>query len=144
MSVRKEYKKYPLDLKPNKAIGVQLPLGGNPLFKLSYTTEEQAISNLKNLLLTRKGERPFQPNFGSDIYSLLFEQISADLEVSLTESLTDDINFWLPYILIDDITINLDEDYNKVEISLNVRVTENGANTQITIFVTEQGSVSIV
>jgi hypothetical protein len=72
MAQRKEYRIHPLDLKRNVAIGVVLPMGGNPLFKLSYTTEEQALSNLKNLLLTRKGERPFQPLFGTNIYSILF------------------------------------------------------------------------
>ena len=144
MPVRKEYRRNPLDLKPNKAIGVQLPLGGDPLFKLSYTTEEQAISNLKNLILTRKGERPFQPQFGSDVYSLLFEQISETLSSDLEDSLRADIKFWLPYIIIDDVNVITLEDSNRVEISLKVRVTENGANTQITILVTEQGNVSIV
>ena len=144
MPIRKEYRVNPLDLKKNKAIGVQLPLGGDPLFKLSYTTEEQAISNLKNLILTRKGERPFQPEFGSDVYSLLFEQMSSTLSSDLENSLRADIKFWLPYIIIDDVTTTSLEDSNRVEISLKVRVTENGANTQITIFVTEQGNVSIV
>ena len=144
MPVRKEYRRNPLDLKPNKAIGVQLPLGGDPLFKLSYTTEEQAISNLKNLILTRKGERPFQPQFGSDVYSLLFEQISETLSSDLEDSLRADIKFWLPYIIIDEVNVITLEDNNRVEISLKVRVTENGANTQITILVTEQGNVSIV
>lgn len=144
MPVRKEYRRNPLDLKPNKAIGVQLPLGGDPLFKLSYTTEEQAISNLKNLILTRKGERPFQPQFGSDVYSLLFEQISSTLSSDLEDSLRADIKFWLPYIIIDEVNVVTLEDSNRVEISLKVRVTENGANTQITILVTEQGNVSIV
>ena len=144
MPIRKEYRVNPLDLKKNKAIGVQLPLGGDPLFKLSYTTEEQAISNLKNLILTRKGERPFQPEFGSDVYSLLFEQMSSTLSSDLENSLRADIKFWLPYIIIDDVNTTSLEDSNRVEISLKVRVTENGANTQITIFVTEQGNVSIV
>ena len=144
MPVRKEYRRNPLDLKPNKAIGVQLPLGGDPLFKLSYTTEEQAISNLKNLLLTQKGERPFQPLFGSDIYSLLFEQISENINIELEDSIREDIKFWLPYIIVDDLTIDSKNDLNRVDISLRVRVTENGANTQITILVTDQGNVSIV
>ena len=144
MAVRKEYKIHPLDLKKNKAIGVKLPLGGDPVFQLSYTTEEQAISNLKNLILTRKGERPFQPLFGSDVYSLLFEQISENLNLDLEDSLRNDIEFWLPYIIVDDVNVNTIEDYNRVEISLKVRVTETGANTQITILVTEQGNVSIV
>ena len=144
MAVRKEYTRNPLDLKKNKAIGVQLPLGGSPLFKLSYTTEEQAISNLKNLLLTRKGERPFQPLFGSDIYSILFEQISENINNELEDTLRDDIKFWLPYIVVDSIVVNAKNDYNRVNINLVVRVTENGANTNITVLVSEQGDISIV
>jgi len=144
MAVRKEYTRNPLDLKKNKAIGVQLPLGGSPLFKLSYTTEEQAISNLKNLLLTRKGERPFQPLFGSDIYSILFEQITENINNELEDTLRDDIKFWLPYIVVDSIVVNAENDYNRVNINLVVRVTENGANTNITVLVSEQGDISIV
>ena len=144
MPVRKEYKVNPLDLKRNKAIGVKLPLGGDPLFSLSYTTEEQAISNLKNLLLTRKGERPFQPNFGTDIYTLLFEQISEQLSDDLEETLRNDIRYWLPYIIVDDINIITNEDYNRINISLVVKVTEQGANVVINMMVTEQGNITIV
>lgn len=144
MPTRKEYKVNPLDLKRNKAIGVKLPLGGDPLFSLSYTTEEQAISNLKNLLLTRKGERPFQPEFGTDIYTLLFEQISTELSSTLEDSLRSDIEYWLPYIVIDEINIITNEDYNRVDISLKVKVTEQGANVVINILVSEQGNITIV
>ena len=144
MAVRKEYRFNPLDLKKNKAIVVKLPLGGDPIFAQSYTTEEQAISNLKNLVLTRKGERPFQPLFGTDVYSLLFEQITADTSQRLEQGLSDDINFWLPYIIVDNVSVNQNEDMNSVSISLNFRVTENGANENIIILVSEQGNVSIV
>ena len=44
----------------------------------SFTSFEQVKSNLKNLLLIRKGERIFQPNFGSGIHELLFEQFTDD------------------------------------------------------------------
>ena len=141
---RPEYKINPLDLKKNTAIGVMLPMGGAPIFKSSYTTEEQAISNLKNLILTRKGERPFQPDFGTDVYSLLFEQITSDLGDTLDSTLRADIKYWLPYIIIDDILINVEEDYNRVSISMKFKITENGANENITILVTNQGGVSIL
>tara|TARA_R110000796_G_scaffold76901_5_gene171796 strand:- start:211 stop:645 length:435 start_codon:yes stop_codon:yes gene_type:complete len=144
MSARKEFKINPLDLKRNKAIGVMLPLGGSPLFKLSYTTEEQGLSNLKNLILTRKGERPLQPLFGTDVYSLLFEQITPSLASDLDDSLRADIEFWLPYIVIDELIVNAEDDYNRVNINLTVRVTENGANTNIIILVSDQGDISIV
>ena len=76
---RKEYFYNPIDFNNDVAVGVKLPFGKpNGLFSQSYTTEEQAVSNLKNLLLTRKGERPFQPLFGSDVYFQLFELIDLD------------------------------------------------------------------
>ena len=144
MAFRTQYRYNPIDLKPNKAVGVMLPLGGNPMFKLSYTTEKQAVSNLKNLLLTRKGERPFQPLFGSDIYSLLFENIDTDLEGDLQESLSNDINFWLPYILLQNVEVNSDPDFNKVSIKISFKVTEQGSNQTIILEVDNQGSLSIV
>lgn len=144
MAGRKEYRVDPLDLKPNTAVGVMLPLGGAPIFKSSYTTEEQAISNLKNLLLTRKGERPFQPNFGTEIYSLLFEQIELDTTESLETSIRADIKYWLPYIIVSELVVTTEEDLNRVQIKLSVKVTNTGANTNIIIYVTNQGNISIV
>ena len=44
-------------------------------FPRAKTVKEQAFSNIKNLLLTQKGERVGQPNFGSNLPSLLFEQV---------------------------------------------------------------------
>jgi len=141
---RLQYRINPIDLKPNKAVGVMLPMGGKPMFKLSYTTEQQAISNLKNLLLTTKGERAFQPLFGADIYSLLFENIQSDLDSSLEESLTNDIKFWLPYILLDSVDVNSEPDSNKVSIKINFRVTSQGANQTIVLEVDNQGGLSVV
>jgi len=134
----------PLDLQPDVAIGVTLPYGKKGgLFQLSYTTEEQSVSNLKSLLLTRKGERLFQPNFGSDVYSLMFENINSDLSSQLDESLRADIEYWLPYIIIDDINIEVIEDRNYVRIELSFRVTEQGANQQIILFIDNAGTTTI-
>ena len=141
---RKEYRYNPIDFKKDVAVGVQLPFGKNKgLFSLSYTTEEQAISNLKNLLLTRKGERPFQPQFGSDVYSLMFEQMDIDLPNKLSAQLGEDIEFWLPYIVIDDIVVEPDFDRNFVSISLSFRVTEDGSNQQIIMFIDSAGTTTL-
>ncbi len=143
MAVRKEWKINPIDLKKNIAVGVKLPFGGAGIFQLSYTTEEQAISNLKNLVLTRKGERPFQPLFGTDVYSLLFEQMGGFIEDNLKSSIKEDINFWLPYILLSDVIVDANPDYNRVNRSLNFTVTETGANQTITLQVDQQGGLTI-
>mgnify|MGYP005991799935 FL=1 len=139
---RKEYFYNPIDFEPDVAVGIKLPFGKpNGLFSQSYTTEEQAVSNLKNLLLTRKGERVFQPEFGSDVYSLLFENIDINIESKLVDTLTKDINFWLPYIVIDNVDVNANQDRNSVRIELRFRVTEQGANQQIIIFFDSEGAV---
>ena len=51
----------------NFAYGITLPVqrGNTGYFSQAFNSFEQAKSNLKNLLLTRKGERIFQPNFGT-------------------------------------------------------------------------------
>ena len=144
MAQRKEYFYNPIDLEKDIAVGITLPFGKNKgLFSLSYTTEEQAISNLKNLLLTRKGERLFQPEFGSSVYSLLFEQMSEDLSTQMDEQLREDIGFWLPYIVIDELIIQPNYDKNYVGIELKFRVTAQGANQQIIMFVDSAGSATI-
>ena len=138
---RKEYYYNPIDFKPDVAVGVKLPFGKpKGLFAQSYTTEEQAVSNLKNLLLTRKGERPFQPLFGSDVYFQLFENIDLNLNDRISETLSEDIKFWLPYIVIDNIGIETNPDRNFVRIELRFRVTEQGANQQIILFIDSAGS----
>jgi len=137
---RPTYTYNPFDLIPDKAIGLKLPFTGKKqLFDQSYTTEEQSISNLKNLLLTRKGERLMHPNFGTAIYDSLFENIDDQFYADIEQSLTEDINFWLPYIVIDSIqAIELDpgeaRDYeNGFKVLIKFRVTENGANRTIII-----------
>ena len=141
---RKEYSYNPIDFEKDVAVGITLPFGkNNGLFSLSYTTEEQSISNLKNLLLTRKGERPFQPEFGSDVYSLMFEQIGPDLQNDISDTIKGDVSFWLPYIIIDDINVEVIHDRNYVSITLTFKVTEDGANQTIIMFIDSAGTTTI-
>jgi phage baseplate assembly protein W len=145
MRNRPQFSINPIDTKRDVAVGILLPFGTDRgLFKQSYTTEQQAISNLKSLLLTRKGERLFQPEFGTDIYSILFEQMTAATENDLTESLISDIEFWLPYIIIDKLNVSVDNDRNSILIKLSVRVSETGANTEIIILVQSNGGIEIL
>jgi len=144
MSRKREEKKYhPLDLQKNIGVGIPLPLGGTPIFATTFTTEEQALSNLKNLLLTRKGERPFQPLFGTDVPSFLFENITKNLLDNLKAGLQKDIEFWLPYINIKEIIVDDLSNENRINISFSFSIGESGANQIIIVNVDEQGSLSI-
>ena len=59
------------------AIGITLPFrrGNNGFFAQSYRTIDQVKSNIKNLLLTSKGERLMHPNFGTGLQELLFSPL---------------------------------------------------------------------
>jgi len=107
----------------NFAYGITLPVkrGNTGYFEQAFSSFEQAKSNLKNLLLTRKGERIMQPNFGSGLHELLFEQADEQLEQRLEEEITNTVNFWLPYVSISEIEVNMTDemkDRNRVDMKV--------------------------
>lgn len=92
----------------NYAYGITLPVrrGETGYFEQAFQSFEQAKSNLLNLLLTKKGERIMQPDFGTGLDSLLFEQLTdVEFEERLQDTITESVNFWLPYINIDEIEV---------------------------------------
>ena len=56
---------YPNDINPNTVIGVGFPLHVG-MWNKNYNTSAQVKDNLRNLILTMKGERVMQPEFGCD------------------------------------------------------------------------------
>ena len=88
------------DLNPDIFIGLKLPFNRDKsgLFGRTQTTLEQAGSNVKNLLLTAKGERVMQPDFGSRLRELLFEQYTEDLTDRIKQEIQEAMSTWLPYI----------------------------------------------
>ena len=94
------------------AYGITLPLkrGGAGYFEQAFTSFEQAKSNLKNLLLTKKGERVMQPEFGTGLEALLFEPMDGEFESKLTDTITQTVNYWLPYINVEEIDIEMTDE----------------------------------
>jgi phage baseplate assembly protein W len=111
------------------AIGITLPIQiGNTAFNQSFKTAEQASSNIKNLLLTKRGERIMQPNFGSGLQELLFDFNDDSLAEKIEDTVTLALENWLPYISVDTIDIgasDLDKDNNIVNVSIKFRVLGN-------------------
>ena len=121
------------------AIGITLPIQiGNTAFNQSFTTKEQVSSNIKNLLLTKKGERLLQPNFGSGLQELLFDFNDDRLAVKIEEIITESITNWLPYVDIRQIDVaqsNENKDRNQVEISITFGVANTPDLNQVTFTV---------
>jgi phage baseplate assembly protein W len=111
------------------AIGISLPLQvAGTGFRQTYNTTDQSKSNIKNLLLTQKGERILQPEFGSGLQSILFDFNDDDVATKIEDTINEAFEMWLPYVTIADIVVEqTDElkDRNRVSISLKFQVNGN-------------------
>ena len=111
-----------------------------------YLTVDQAFQNLRNLLLTKKGERVIMPNFGTELLSVIFESNLSAIKEVILDILTPPINYWLPYIniiSIDTITAEDDPSLN-YNISITISFSVSTYNTQsITISATESGILEV-
>ena len=99
------------DLNPDVKIGVSLPMDhidGSGFFPGTSTTLTQTSSNIRNLLLTNKGERVGQPDFGCGLLQVLFEPMSDDLLESVRATIEEAIAFWLPHVTINKIEVERD------------------------------------
>ena len=124
----------PLDLQKNIAIGVSLPFNGpSGPFNKTYSTKEQIKSNLINLLLTNKGERVFNPEFGADIKKALFEGITEDTSTLIQNLITTNVNYFIPEINVDDIVVEPNEDNNSYNIIVKYSLVISGTADQITV-----------
>jgi phage baseplate assembly protein W len=117
------------------AIGLTLPLQmGTQTFNQSYDNLEQLKSNVKNLLLTNRGERLAQPLFGTNLRELLFEQNTDDIKSQIYESIENAIEFWLPQLEISSIDIesnNSLKDSNTINVSIVFTAKYNQQNFKV-------------
>ena len=108
----------------------------------SYSTEDQLISNVKNLVLTRRGERIMQPMFGTTLQDALFEQNTELLTQTVRSSIEDAIKFWLPYVDITELTVTPviavlgNQEDHGVTISLRIALNGQKSEQEITFLAT--------
>ena len=123
----------PLDLQKNIVIGVSLPFNAAGVFNKTYSTKDQIKSNLINLLLTDKGERIMNPEFGADVRRSLFDNITESNNEVLRLKIIDAINIFIPEIELGNIDIVPDFDYNTLNITINYRLIISNTPDQITV-----------
>ena len=141
-----------IDTEKDVAVGIKLPLNNasKGLFELSYSTQDQAVSNLKNLLLTSKGERRYLPTFGTGIMNLLFDPNTTEVGENLKDEISSAISFWMPYIIINNIDIKQKIDAlgaqaeHGLSITINFRVSNQGANQTIVLDINQSGTIAIL
>jgi phage baseplate assembly protein W len=123
----------PRDLDKNKAIGVSIPFNGGGVFKSTFSTKDQIKSNLINLLLTYKGERVLNPQFGADLPRLLFEPINNDTLIKIENQIVTSVSTYIPEITITNIEITPDTDENTIYVNVIYQLKLSGTTDNIII-----------
>ena len=128
---------YPNDVDENNPIGVGFPLTIGTQNQ-NFFTSQQVHDNLRNLILTMKGERPMNPTFGCDIYYLLFEQLNDDtIQEAAFDAVTSAVSEWMPAVNIRDLELNSRYDENlvivKIFYSVNGWSADNVLNLEVKV-----------
>jgi phage baseplate assembly protein W len=124
--------------RPSTGVGISLPFDGPTGINSTYTTQAAIKSNLLNYLLTDNRERIFNPNFGSGIRSMLFEQITTSTTAELRNMMIQELATYFPNIIIEKLDVTPIEDLNTLQIFFRYSVALT--NIQDEIQVTFQNS----
>jgi phage baseplate assembly protein W len=125
--------KFPLDTQARKAIGVAIPFTNGAVFTSNYTTKEQIKANLVNYLLTNKGERIMQPNYGANLREIIFEQLTNQTSDFLKKRIQDGISQNFPQVIVNEIFIVNHNDENLIQVTITYNVANFGISDEINL-----------
>ena len=106
---------------------IDLTFTNKPSGDLYKKTDAAAVKQaVKNLLLTNRTEKPFQPTFGGDLNNLLFELVDNDTAYEIEALITQSITKFEPRALVQRVITNLQPDANSISVAVRFQV----VNTQ--------------
>lgn len=92
----------------------------NPFTKDIYTKEdEEAVKTaLKHLILTKNFERPFHPEIGTQIHSLLFENFNSASKIAMEKSITNAVERYEPRVRLIEVIVRETQDSNNIDVTI--------------------------
>ena len=99
---------------------------------LSYDAQA-VIRSIRNILLTRHYEKPFNPDFGSNIDALLFEMVSPLSASSLETEIRAAIDNYEPRAILNDVVVTALPDKNAYSVSLSFYIENATLPTTVTL-----------
>lgn len=114
--------------------GIKFPLSEESdrltFFDLNENKLDSIRSMLLHIILTPKGQRLRQPNFGTDLIKYVFEQNDGTTWNGIKDEIRQQVSLYLPNVVFNDINIqhNLEES-NSIYIEVDYSVTHNGRTT---------------
>ena len=99
---------------------------------LSYD-EQAVIRSVRNLLSTKHYERPFNPNLGSNMDALLFENISTSTSISIQKEIESIIKNYEPRATLQDVRVSPYPEKNAYNVSLSFYIENATLPTTVTL-----------
>jgi phage baseplate assembly protein W len=100
----------------------------------THKAEYAVINSVKNLILTNHFERPFQPEVGSNIRRLLFENVDVILAAQLEREIEETINNFEPRVQVSSIIATPAVDENGYKVIMEFFVINNPDPIKINFF----------
>tara|TARA_R110002020_G_scaffold102288_1_gene240339 strand:+ start:4451 stop:4852 length:402 start_codon:yes stop_codon:yes gene_type:complete len=96
----------------------------NPLNRdLIGLKNENSISRaIRNLILTVPGDRPFQPDLGSDVYESLFETLDQITASNIQQQIETTIIKYEPRVKLNNVTVNPNIPNNSFDVVINYKI----------------------
>ena len=92
------------------------------------------VNSIKNLVLFNKYERPFNPEFGSSLRNLLFENADAFTATLIEREISEMISLYEPRAQVDTIVARASPDDNGFYVELSFFVINLTSPVKITFF----------
>ena len=99
-----------------------------------FSNEYAIINSVKNLVLTNHFERPFQPNLGSNLRHLLFENVDVIIAARIEREIVETISNFEPRVKISEIKATSSPDENGYKIYMEFFVVNNSKPLTINFF----------
>lgn len=91
----------------------------------TYNDEYAVINSIKNLVLTNHYERPFQPEIGSNIRRMLFENVDSITAARIEREIDETIGNFEPRARVSKVTAVASPDENRFEVELEFFIINN-------------------
>ena len=113
-------------------ISLALTTSTKDVFK--KTNVEAVKFAVRNLLLTNQGEKPFNPYFGGNLSSFLFELTDDYTEKSLVREIRNVIEVYEPRVDINSLVVNVNmrPDENSAEVTVIFKIINTGELVEFT------------
>lgn len=95
--------------------------------------EEAVKESIRNLVLTNRGERPFQPEIGCDINRYLFENITPDIVDAISEAITTTIEDYEPRCRLIGVDVTGESDSNQLNVAITFLLINSEEPTRLDI-----------